>query len=225
MKQIFFITGTDTGVGKTYVSVALLKILKAKGVSAIGIKPLASGSEFINGVLSNEDARELQKYSTFPLSYSNINPYAFVEPIAPHIAAALSETRLCVDDIILKTFEALHCEAAIKIIEGVGGWDVPLNERELMSDLVKKINPKILLVVAMRVGCLNHAILSYKSIVQKKLKLSGWIANCIDPTMRYVDENIDTLKHHLPIPCLGIVKYSEAPEKALSELFENLCIA
>lgn len=214
MKNIF-ITGTDTGVGKTYITLGLLKYLKSKKICAIGIKPVASGSDLVGGQLVNEDARLLRKYSSLELPYETINPFCFKEPIAPHIAAFHAGIELSVDALLIKTLSTLQMFGKVNIIEGVGGWDVPLNHSERMSDFVVKINPQIVLVIGMRLGCLNHAIQTYHSILHRDLTVSGWVANCIDPNMQFIVENIDTLKKYLRAPLLGVVRYQESPETVL----------
>ena len=199
MRKIF-ITGTDTNIGKTYVSVKLLQEFNQLGLKTIGIKPVATGC--INGY--NEDALLLQQHSSIKLDYRLINPFAFEPPISPNIAC----TDLTVDKILHSLQEALNTKADIYIIEGVGGWFAPLNIKETMADLVKKIEDiEIILVVGIRLGCLNHALLTYQAIKNANLNIAGWIANIIDPSAQVIDENIDTLKAYITEPCLKVINY------------------
>ncbi|MBX9586147.1 MAG: dethiobiotin synthase [Gammaproteobacteria bacterium] len=203
-----FITGTDTNVGKTFCTVALLHQLNMKGYKTFGLKPVASGC-FLNeeGQLVNEDALAIQKAASIKRGYQIINPISFQEPIAPHIAAkkvgGYLSSRLIIDVIT----RSIQQEADINIIEGVGGWSVPINDNELMSDVVIKLNFPIILVVGIRLGCVNHAILTAQKIMQNKVTFLGWIANCIDNSMLELDENIQSIAEWIPAPCLGIIPY------------------
>ena len=199
MRRIF-ITGTDTNIGKTYVSTKLLQQFNKLGLKTIGMKPVATGT--INGF--NEDAVLLQKYSSTKVDYSIINPFLSTIPVSPNIAFSYLD--------IKKIFKALQKSFAmdldICLIEGVGGFMTPINHQETMADLVKKIKKiEIILVVGVRLGCLNHAILTYQSIKSHKLNIVGWIANIIDPSMDAIDENITTLKSYIKEPCLEIFQY------------------
>ena len=215
IKLKLFIAGTDTDIGKTYISVGLLKLFNNQGLTTIGIKPVASGCEYKNGKLYNADAMLLQEASSRKLPYENINPITFEPAIAPHIAADYAEYQLSVDDIITKTNAALTYDAGVHIVEGVGGWLVPLNNQETMADFVAALNLPVILVIGMRLGCLNHAILTYNAIRQNKINLLGWIANCLDPNMSALTENIDTLREWLNVPCLGVVEYQQSPEDVI----------
>lgn len=197
MSEVYFITGTDTGIGKTTIAVKLLKKYAKQGFSTIGIKPIASGCDMIDGQLVNDDALQLQSASTVKLPYEKINPFAFKEPIAPHIAASLVNEMVTVERLIDKTQEALSCDADIKIVEGAGGWSVPLNNNELISDYAKAINAKVILVVGMRLGCINHAIQTYRSICADGVELAGWVANCIDADMPYQRDNIEAIDGYI----------------------------
>jgi dethiobiotin synthetase len=199
MRKIF-ITGTDTNIGKTYVSVKLLQEFNQLGLKTIGIKPVATGCS--NGY--NEDALLLQQNSSVKLDYCLINPFSFEPPISPNIACA----DLTVDKIWNSLQEALNTKADIYIIEGAGGWFAPLNAKETMADLVKKFEDiEIILVVGIRLGCLNHALLTYQAIKNFNLNIAGWIANIIDPSAQAIDENIDTLKAYITEPCLKVINY------------------
>lgn len=215
MTMKLFIAGTDTDVGKTYISVGLLKAFNDLGLATIGVKPVASGCEYENGKLYNADAMLLHQASSIKLPYENINPITFEPAIAPHIAADCAEYQLSVDDIMTKTNTALTCDAGVHIVEGIGGWLVPLNNQETMADFVAAMNLPVILVVGMRLGCLNHAILTYNAIRQNNLHLLGWVANCLDPGIPALVENIATLQKWLDVSCLGVVEYQQNPEEAI----------
>jgi dethiobiotin synthetase len=202
-----FVTGTDTNVGKTYVSSNILTALQQRGYSTLGIKPIASGCILQDGKYINDDALLLQQASSIKLPYEQINPCAFKEPIAPHIAANLSQQQLSVETISKKISPALQHTADICLIEGAGGWHVPLNEKETYADFVIQHQFPVLLIVGLRLGCLNHAILTSQAFKQSGVNVIGWVANSIDNNMIYQEENIKMLKHWLPIPCLDVIPY------------------
>lgn len=194
MPRKIFITGTDTNVGKTFVSTQLLQSWNKQGFSTLGIKPLASGC---NHQLQSEDALRLQQASSVKLDYELINPITFQQPIAPHIAAQLAHVDLSVKRLTDLCQPALTYPADICLIEGIGGWHVPLNNDETMADFVCANNFDVILVVGMRLGCLNHAILTEQSILASNVNLIGWIANPIQPEFERIKENISTLEQHL----------------------------
>lgn len=217
MTSKIFITGTDTGVGKTYIAVGLLKTLKQKGLTTFAIKPIASGCNINeDGMLHNEDALLLRNSATIKKEYQFINPFPLYDPIAPSIAAEKQKIVLNADFIVKKINSLIDYTVDMNVIEGVGGWCVPLNDAELMSDVIKTLNIPVLLVVGIRLGCLNHAILSMKAMQQDGVTVLGWIANCIDPNMLEIDENICTLQNYLNIPCLGKIPYREDPGKYIN---------
>ncbi|MDO8953855.1 MAG: dethiobiotin synthase [Gammaproteobacteria bacterium] len=199
-----FIAGSDTGIGKTYISCQLLRFWNQQGLSTIGIKPLATGCDPYN-----EDALMLQAAASISLPYEIINPTALVPPIAPHIAAAEAGIILSARSLAKDCEPAFSVSADIQIVEGVGGWLVPLNNQETMADFVMTINAKVILVVGITLGCINHALLSYRAMQESTCEILGWIANCIDPEMLKAQENIEALKSLLPIPCLAIVGFNE----------------
>lgn len=206
----FFITGTDTGVGKTYISTLLLRHFNAKGFSTFGIKPIASGCRRVNCKLYNDDALILQRSASVKMPYNCVNPIALELPIAPHIALKMINRTLSQQELSEKmNYLFLKISADVFIIEGVGGWFVPLNETELIADWVKLIKIPVILVVGIKLGCLNHAILTVKAMVQEKISLFGWIANCLDPQILACNENIQTLKEWIDAPCLGVISYGE----------------
>ncbi len=200
-----FVTGTDTDAGKTYVSTGILNAFNKHHKSTLGIKPIASGCEKHDGILYNADALALQKASSIKLPYHHINPYAFEPAIAPHIAAQQIQCDLTVAKLIEETKVALQHSADICIIEGAGGWYVPLNDKETMADYVKALGLGVILVVGIRLGSINHAILTHKAIENDGIPVKGWIANCVIPERKEHNEIILTLKKWLSSPCLGVV--------------------
>jgi dethiobiotin synthetase len=204
-----FITGTDTEIGKTTISCLLLNYFKRLGYTTAALKPIASGCETkTNGLLFNDDASKLMRAATLDLPYHIVNPYTFEDPIAPHIAAAKTNQMITVQQV-QQAISHVQTNYSIDIllIEGVGGWAVPLNDYQSYSTIVINLKLSIILVVGMRLGCLNHALLTYQSIIAQGGHLIGWVANCLDDTMLVQGENIKTLKQRLPIPCLGVVPF------------------
>ena len=203
MATTIFVTGTDTGVGKTRIAHALLQRIRAEGHSAAGFKPLASGAEHTAEGLRNDDALILQAASTPGLGYDEVNPWCFEPAIAPHLAA-----REAGIDIGLDALDAAHDRLAQRhdwvVVEGAGGWLVPLNERHSFADWVERRGWPVILVVAMRLGCINHALLSAEAI-QRRTRLLGWVANVLPPAQERLRDNIDTLRAQLPAPLLASV--------------------
>lgn len=202
----FFITGTDTGVGKTLVAAGLLHIFTAAGLRSVGMKPVASGvSQTIAG-LCNADALELQSASSTSPLYEDVNPYVFTPAIAPHLAAA--ETGVTIElPRILAAYQRLCNGADVVIVEGVGGWQVPLADGLQLPDLARALGLPVILVVGMRLGCLNHAQLSARAIREDGLMLAGWVANTIDPDLERRSGNLATLKRALQAPLLGDIAW------------------
>jgi len=211
-----FVTGTDTHVGKTYTSVGLLKAFQRLNYTAMGLKPVATGAQFINGQLINEDGLALQQASSIKLPYGNINPYVFEPAIAPHIAAHKIGKTLTLAAIEACLKNAFSVNADVYVIEGAGGWSVPLNDDELLSDLAFRLNCGVILVVAMKLGALNHALLTAAAIKNKGLALVGWVANCLEPNLPVLKENIETLHSRLNSPCLGVLPLAAQPETNLT---------
>ena len=205
--RVFFIAGTDTDVGKTYVSCGLLEAAKLAGFSTAALKPLAAGAIGVAGSFRNSDAVALLENCSLPLSYDELNPICFEPAIAPHIAASLAGRRVNVDQLVGFCRGVIMKKAELTIIEGAGGWKVPVNDKELLSDLVKKLNVPVILVVAMRLGCINHALLSAQVIQADGLELAGWIANQSEPAMPAYAENLASLKAMMPAPLLAEIKY------------------
>ena len=207
MSHSFFIAGTDTGVGKTFIARLLLKHAQQSGLSTLGLKPVAAGCTDHDGISANEDAWELMQSSTVQPGYVDVNPLALQEAMAPHIAAQREGRIISVAPL------AEHCRqlmqtADFTVIEGAGGWEVPLNDTETMADLAASIGTPVILVTGMRLGCINHSLLTASAIQAKGLRLAGWIANHIVPDMAVADENFATLEQMLPAPCLGRIPWS-----------------
>jgi dethiobiotin synthetase len=200
----YFVTGTDTGVGKTAVTLGLMAHLQARGVSVAAMKPVASGCECAAAGLVNSDALQLQRQSSVALPYASINPYAFGPPIAPHIAASLAGVTISID-AIRSAFDEIAGKVDCVLVEGVGGWQVPLNSDETLADLARALDLEVILVVGIRLGCLNHALLTAAAIVASGCIPAGWVANCLPPGAHYAAENINTLKSRLSFRFLGEV--------------------
>jgi dethiobiotin synthetase len=202
----FFITGTDTGIGKTYSTVLLARQLIGQGYRVAALKPVASGADRINGQLRNADALQLQVVSNVELSYTETNPYCFMPPIPPHIAA--SQQHVAIDSaVIAKQVLQAQARADAVLVEGVGGWLAPLTSNATVADLARQLHLPVLLVVGLRLGCLNHALLSAAAIANSSCELAGWLANVIDPNYAVADETITYLRTHIPSPCVGVISY------------------
>ena len=208
--QCYFVVGTDTNVGKTYISAQLIDYFVAQNKLTVGMKPVASGCDLnADDSLINEDARILIAASNIKVPMDLMNPYRFVPAIAPHIAA--EQSGVVIDlNVIHTAFTALREQAEVVIVEGAGGFLVPLNDRENLADLAVRLNLPIILVVGMRLGCINHALLTVEVIKARGLTLSGWIANEIVPDMPMFDENLTTLCRHILAPCLSVVRWQQA---------------
>lgn len=202
MKQQFFITGTDTEIGKTWCSVTLMHYFQGQGRSVIGMKPVASGSEWIDGQLKNEDALMLQHHASVHVPYPLVNPYAFEPPVSPHIASINAGKKIELS-VIKQGLDLIKDRADVVIVEGVGGWMAPLNASEDVSDLALALQIPIILVVGIRLGCINHAKLTYSAIQAKGLNCAGWIANCTQADMLAQEQNILAIKSSIDAPLLG----------------------
>jgi dethiobiotin synthetase len=212
----FFVTGTDTGVGKTLVACALLHAFAARGRSALGMKPIAAGRE--DGRF--HDVAALVAASSVEAPAEWINPYAFDPPIAPHIAAARAGLRIEFN-VITSAYAGLAAMADVVVVEGAGGYMIPLNDQATSADLARMLALPVVLVVGMRLGCLNHALLTRRAIAQSGLVCAGWVANCLEPAMPALAENIATLVRLLDAPCLGEIAFqtnltAEAIARSLS---------
>lgn len=226
MSRGYFITGTDTGVGKTLVSAALLHAFAARGLRVVGMKPVAAGCEWRDGEPYWEDVAQLQAASNVDAPLRSRNPYCFEPPIAPHIAAAQAGTRIELATIH-QAYEDLQNYADMVIVEGAGGFCVPLNESETLSDLARQLKLPVILVVAMRLGCINHALLTVQAIRQLGLPLAGWVANQMDTDMDAIDENLVALQQRIDAPLLGNLTYQFVlrPQTLASHLqIDGLCL-
>ncbi|HEY0178654.1 MAG TPA: dethiobiotin synthase [Dokdonella sp.] len=217
MSRGVYVTGTDTGVGKTFASALLLAALRARGLRAAGMKPVASGCRATADGLRSDDADALIAASDPRPAYADCNPYAFAPPIAPHVAA-----RECGAEVVLDAVAAAYARvgrgAERVVVEGVGGWMAPLSERLMQADLVRALGLPVVLVVGMRLGCLNHALLSARAIRADGCTLAGWIANRIDPAMARTDENVATLRERLAAPLLGEIAHAPDAARAAAAL-------
>ena len=206
----WFVTGTDTGVGKTFVTCALLLALRAKGIKAVGMKPISAGTD-ADG--KNEDVEQLLAASGVDAPRDLVNPYLFAPAIAPHIAAEEDGRSIDIGHIVA-SFEALRGMADAVLVEGVGGFCVPLGPHSDTADLAARLGLPVILIVGMRLGCINHALLSRQAIVGRGLQLSGWVANRIDPEMSHFEENLTALKERIAAPLLGVIPSHCTPEQA-----------
>lgn len=207
----YFITGTDTGIGKTMVAAAIVRSLAVRGVRVAGMKPVASGCRQTAAGPRNEDAEQLIAAASVQLDYDLINPYAFEPAIAPHLAAV--ELGVTIElETILDCYERIASQVSSVIVEGVGGWRVPLGRVITTEHMAKALNLPVILVVGVRLGCLNHALLSAGAINGSGLKLAGWVANQVDPEIERLQENIETLKQRIEAPLLGQVPFLDPPK-------------
>ncbi|NMH64282.1 dethiobiotin synthase [Shewanella salipaludis] len=225
---MYFVAGTDTDSGKTLVSSALL--LAAKGLmsetdrpmSTLGIKPIASGCMLTPAGLRNSDALQLLAASSVKLTYGQINPIAFEPAIAPHIAAAKVGGALSPEGVLAQLDLAAFAEADFCLIEGAGGWRLPLGQGRYLSELVQSLSIPVILVVGMKLGCLNHALLTQEAILADGLEIAGWVANCVDPEMSMFEENLDSLKEIMSAPMLGCIPFLEEANPARAAEFLSL---
>jgi dethiobiotin synthetase len=207
-KNAVFIAGTDTGVGKTQISLGLMALLQALGLRVSGMKPVASGGFTTEEGLRNDDAVFLSEQSSDKPDYSDTNPYAFEPPIAPYFAA--SEAGRAIDaGHICESLRRLQANNDLVVVEGVGGWRMPLMDDLQLADIVKTKDMPVILVVGMRLGCINHAILTAEAILNDGIKLIGWIANSIDIGYDRLDESCDGITRWLDVPLLGRIPYQQ----------------
>ena len=204
-KQWLFITGTDTDVGKTVVACGFLAAANQLGLRTAAIKPVAAGCEVTEQGMTNNDALQLQAAASHKLSYQQINPVALEPAIAPHIAAAESGVRMSASRLVGYCRGVSLMPVDMVVIEGAGGWRVPINSRETLADVARELECAVIVVVGMRLGCLNHALLTLEAIRRDGLQIAGWVANILDPEMPRLQENIDTLMQCINEPCLGTV--------------------
>jgi len=210
MKGVF-VTGTDTDCGKTEIGLALMAALQDRGLDVLGMKPVASGCERTAEGLRNEDARRLRAQGSREMPYVQINPYAFEPPIAPHIAAGRAGVDIELD-VVRESVQQLSTKSDFLLVEGVGGWRVPLGPSLSVSDLPLALDLPVILVCGIKLGCINHGLLTAECIRSSGARLAGWVANQIDPDMLARDENLATLAALLGAPCLGVVPWMASPD-------------
>ena len=219
--RALFVTGTDTGVGKTLIAAALLRGLRERGLRVTGMKPIASGCRETPEGIVNDDALALIAEMSEHAPYRIVNPYAFVPAIAPHVAAVEAGTRIDLRELE-RAYRILAGLAEIVVIEGAGGWLTPLDEKHALADFVKRVKADVILVVGLRLGCLNHALLTAQAIGHSGLKLAGWVGNGIDPQFERASDNVRALQERLKAPLLGIVPHRSSPDAATALEFLDL---
>jgi dethiobiotin synthetase len=205
MSRAYFLTGTDTEAGKTLVAAALLRAAAAKGLKSLGMKPVAAGGA--------EDVDALVAAGNVAAPRDIVNPYLLREPLSPHLAARRDGVAIDLERIA-RCFNELRSRADFLVVEGAGGFRVPLSDTQDGADLAARLGLPVVLVVGLRLGCLNHALLTAEAIRARGLRLAGWVANQVDPAMACVEENVDTLRARLAAPLLGIVPFQPDPQPA-----------
>ncbi len=217
MTRAYFVTGTDTGVGKTWCTVALVHALQAAGRTPIVMKPVASGCTLRDGAWVNDDALKLMEACAIPARYADVNPYAFAEPVSPHIAAQLAATRVDLQHIV-DIANRLRQTGEPLLVEGAGGWMSPLDQGLWQANVVKALDAGVLLVVGLRLGCINHALLSARAIADDGCRLIGWIGNRVEQNMLAEDAVIETLAGNVDAPCLGVLPWGGTTPSAALDL-------
>ncbi|PXX97438.1 dethiobiotin synthase [Halomonas sp. LBP4] len=226
----YFVTGTDTDAGKTLVTAGLLALARRRGLTTLGLKPIASGCERTAAGLRNADALALQAQSAPTQPYAAINPFAFAPAIAPHLAARRAGVSLGLDDLITPLRPMLALERGLTLVEGAGGWRVPLNDHEDLAGLAGRLGLPVILVVGLKLGCLSHARLTAEAIVADGLPLAGWVGNLLDPAFAedppLYEANLATLMHRLPGPCLGVIPRlaAQGPETLAEAAADHLVL-
>ena len=217
MSAAFFIAGTDTEIGKTTVAAGLLHAARNRGLSTAAAKPVASDCVATPDGLRNGDALALLSECSLALDYAEVNPFAFAPAIAPHLAAREVGVELTVAALLPAVQRVLARGADFTLVEGAGGWRVPLAGQESLSDLAVALRLPVILVVGVRLGCINHAVLTAEAIARDGLHLAGWVANVVDPATSRLDDNLATLVERLPAPCLGrLPRLAEASPAAVA---------
>jgi len=206
MPQGFFLTGTDTEIGKTWTALTLMAALQSRGAKAAGMKPVASGCMLTDAGLRNKDVLRLQAQSSFQFEYDLINPYAFEPPIAPHIAAECVGMSIDLDHIAM-AYKSLQARTDYVVVEGIGGWRVPLGRDSSLVQIVRSLQLPVILVVGLRLGCINHALLSAEVIGADGVRFAGWIANEIVPDYAEADKTVETLALRISAPLLARLPY------------------
>lgn len=211
----YFVTGTDTGVGKTKVAVALITALAQRGHRVIGMKPVASGAEMTHEGLRSADAEALRRAANAPAGYGDVNPYMFAPATAPHLAARAAGVEIRIETI-LEHYRRLAEAAEYLVVEGVGGWLVPLSARETTADLARVLDAPVILVVGLRLGAINHALLTVESIAARGCRLAAWVANEVEGDAP--DGYVEALRERIPAPCLGVITYGMTDRDAANAL-------
>lgn len=222
MAREFFVAGTDTGVGKSLVAAALLRAAGASGLRTVGLKPIAAGAAHGAWGLRNEDAELLLDAMNLELAYQEVNPVLLEPAIAPHLGLAALGLRLSAQTLFGYCQPALQHGHDFAVVEGAGGWRVPLGDGETLADLARLFGFPVVLVIGMRLGCLNHALLSAAAIRADGLQLAGWVANVIDPAMSHLQENVATLDEWLGAPRLGLIPWQEGISADLAARYLDL---
>lgn len=222
-RHAYFITATDTDAGKTLVAAALLHEARHQGMTTLGLKPIAAGCQHTPDGWRNDDALLLRQHSSVAISYAETNPIALPAPIAPHIAAAQQGISLSAERVAAFCRGSMLYRPDFLLVEGAGGWRLPLNPRESYAAVPQLLQMPVILVVALKLGCINHALLSAEAIQRDGLPLAGWVANQVDPTMQAVTENLQTLSSRLPAPLLGVIPY--LPQPSVAAAAEALSLA
>lgn len=213
MPRGYFIAGTDTEVGKTFIGCALLEAWNAHGLRTAALKPVACGCERTPAGLHNADALALQAHAGLALPYPEINPYAFEPPVSPHLAAAEAGDAIDIERI-MRHYRDIAGQADLVLVEGAGGWFAPIDGQRTMADIAIALDLPVILVVGMRLGCLNHALLTAQAIQHSGLKIAGWVANTLHPQMERLDDNVQTLAARFAFPCLGHTPYTPGASPA-----------
>ncbi|BBB63663.1 ATP-dependent dethiobiotin synthetase BioD [Undibacterium sp. KW1] len=207
----FFLTGTDTEIGKTLVSAALLHAMQEQGLRSVGMKPIAAGAEMRDGILHNEDVDVLVAAASVKAELALVCPYLMQTPAAPHIVAELEHVKIELPHIV-SSYQQLREQADAVVVEGVGGFCVPLNAQVTTADMAQALGLPVILVVGMRLGCINHALLTVEAIAARGLRLAGWVANTVDANMLYPQENIAALRERIAAPMLGHIPRLNVPD-------------
>jgi len=221
MTRGFFITGTDTDVGKTVAALKLISAFQQKGHTVAAMKPVSAGCEKTKDGLRNNDAVQLIQQSCIQLPYDTVNPYAFEPAIAPHIAATEKNMEMDIDTIV-QAYRKIARQADIVIVEGAGGWLVPFNATHTMADIATVLKLDIILVAGIKLGCISHTLLTVQSIMQQNQNLAGWVSNHIQPNTLRIEKTEETLRNKVPAPQLGTIRFGE--HKTLDEQTSSLTI-
>lgn len=214
MLNSVFITGTDTSIGKTWFTLSLMNLLKERGYKVLGMKPIASGAVVENDSLINDDARLIMEAGSEPAEYKFINPVVYEQPVSPNIAAALSNKELELDKIV-DCYRELESQCEKLVVEGVGGWRVPVSDELSLVDMVRALGLPVILVVGLRLGCINHAILTAEAIKKDGLSLVGWVCNQLDENYKCIEETIKTINTAIDCPCIAHMPFNITHTKEL----------